>query len=137
MDKVSVVVPVFNEEKTLPNFLNQMEGLSADEVVLVDGGSRDQTGDILQKWSKAQSGRCRRVLSSASKGRANQMNEGGREATGDILLFLHADSTFPPNGVDAILEALHPSSVVGGAFCLKIDSPVFFLKVVSMMANLR
>ncbi len=65
------------------------------------------------------------------------MNAGAKAATGGILLFLHADSTLPPDALKKIGRALKPPDIVGGAFRLKIDSPHPFLRFVSWMANLR
>lgn len=137
MSSISVIVPVLNEEEILPGFLAHLEQFPLAELLIVDGGSRDQTHAILRDWASASKGRTRRIICSAPPSRAEQMNEGAKQATGDILLFLHADSGLPSKGFEAILSALQSSDILGGSFRLRIDSPLFFLKVISMMANLR
>ncbi len=65
------------------------------------------------------------------------MNEGAKRATGEILLFLHADSLLHPNALPAILNAFEDPSVIGGAFCLKIDSSTWFLDGIAAIVNAR
>jgi len=137
MNSISVIVPVLNEEKVLPNFLAHLDQFPLVELLVVDGGSRDQTDKILRDWAGASKGRTRRIVCFAPRSRAEQMNEGAKQATGDILLFLHADSRLPSEGVEAILLALQSPSTLGGAFRLRIDSPLLFLRIISIMANLR
>jgi rSAM/selenodomain-associated transferase 2 len=127
---ISVIIPVFNEEAILPAFLHQTAHWMVTEIIFVDGGSTDQTQAIIQRSSG------HRLLIS-NKGRGNQMNEGARAATGDILLFLHADSLFPDDGFSAILKAMQNPDLVGGAFRLTINSHSLFLKLIAMMANMR
>jgi len=91
------------------------------EVILVDGGSADATRELA-------AGLCDRILT-APRGRAAQMNAGAREARGDILLFLHADTRLPENFV---LER-H----VWGRFDVRIEGRHPLLKVVAWSMNLR
>lgn len=131
---ISVVVPVLNEEELLPNTLARLERFSPMQIILVDGGSRDGTIDLLQSWVSTGSGR---MLLSAPVGRARQMNEGARRADGDILLFLHADSVLPDEGPNVMIRALKDPRVAGGAFRLKIDHPHPLLRMISWGANAR
>ena len=137
MSKISVIVPLLNEEKVLPLFLDHLRKLPVNEVICVDGGSHDRTTDILLKWAEGDSAECRRVVISSSKGRALQMNEGAKGAIGEILFFLHADSWVDADGPRAILNALKDDLLVGGAFRLKINSPGVFLKGVAFAVNAR
>lgn len=127
---ISVIVPVFNEEAILPVFLGQTAHWTVMEIIFVDGGSTDQTQAIIQRSPG------HRLLTS-NKGRGNQMNEGAHAATGDVLLFLHADSLFPADGFSAILKAMQNTDLVGGAFRLRIESNSLCLKFIAMMANIR
>jgi rSAM/selenodomain-associated transferase 2 len=137
MSKISVIVPLLNEEKALPRFLEHLQRFQIGEVVCMDGGSNDRTGDILHRWAERATEACRRLVSSSPRGRALQMNGGAKRATGEILLFLHADSFLHPDAVGAILTSLKDASVVGGAFRLKIDSSSLFLRVVAGLVNAR
>jgi len=65
------------------------------------------------------------------------MNAGAKLASGGIFIFLHVDSRLPNEGIALILEAMKSLDVVGGAFLLRIDSGHWFLKWISLMANLR
>jgi rSAM/selenodomain-associated transferase 2 len=94
------------------------------EVIVVDGGSSDRTPELA-------AGLCDRVLS-APRGRAPQMNAGARAASGDVLLFLHADTRLPPRA-----EALIPNSSVWGRFDVQIEGRHPLLKVVAWGMNLR
>jgi rSAM/selenodomain-associated transferase 2 len=73
----------------------------------------------------------------SQKGRARQMNAGARASSGDILLFLHADTLITPESLDNVRETLSHPGVVGGAYRLKIASPGLSLKIISALANLR
>ena len=87
---ISVVIPALNEEKALPRTLDALFAqIARYEVVVVDGGSTDRTTRIATRYPSTQ------VLN-APRGRAAQMNAGARIATGDWLLFLHADTALEP-----------------------------------------
>lgn len=109
MTSVSVVVPVLDEADRIGDHLDALvwiEGLH--EVIVVDGGSRDRTLSIALS---------RRVkVLQAPRGRAHQMNRGAREATGDVLLFLHADVRLPADALGCIEEVLACPDTVAGAF---------------------
>jgi len=131
MKKISIILPVFNESLLLPSVLQSLARYRDGnfEVIVADGGSSDGTLSIAKQWSD------RLVLS--PKGRGIQMNQGANLAEGEILLFLHADSTLDPKGLDAIRESLRDDHMVGGAFHLSIDSSHWGLCLVSFGANLR
>ncbi len=134
---LSAIVPVLNEEKLLPAFLQQSDHWPITELIIIDGGSQDQTQAILRAWQEGPSSTRHRFFLTTEAGRAKQMNKGAEVAAGSMLLFLHADSILPLTGFDALFTALQDPHVVGGAFRLQIDSPSLFLKSVSKMANLR
>ena len=91
-------------------------------MILADGGSTDGTADLARGW-------CDRVVS-APRGRATQMNAGAREARGDVLVFLHADTRLPPDA-DELIRG------VWGRFDVRIDGSHPLLKVVAWSMNLR
>jgi len=136
MKKISILIPVLNEEESLRRMLPHLEQFPGIEVIIVDGGSRDGSAVLLQSWSDRPTTQERIVLFS-ERGRARQMNAGAKRAAGEILLFLHADSFLPSRALEAIEEAVRSSGVVGGAFRFRVDSRHFFLKFVERMANLR
>ncbi len=108
--RVSVVIPVLDEEARIGaqlRALARMRGLH--EVIVIDGGSRDATVARVRAAGTAR-------LLFAPRGRASQMNAGARAATGDVLLFLHADVRLPDDVLSRVEDALADPRVVAGAF---------------------
>src|SRR5688572_22498876 len=126
---ISVVIPVLNEEKTIAANLTTLMALTPDEVIVVDGGSADRTREI-----SAQAGA---TVISCAPGRALQMNCGAQHATGDILLFLHADTRLPPAALPDILAALEDARYLGGRFDVELDGNHWLLKLIGAMINQR
>lgn len=132
---VSVIVPAYNEEKALPNTLRLLLQQPGDyEVIVVDGGSRDRTREVVREIARAD----RRVrLRYAPKGRARQMNAGAGDAGGEWVLFLHADTVLP-DGALARLNALEPvARVQAGGFLHRFTGDDRRLRLVSALDNFR
>jgi len=127
--KVSIIVPTLNEELVLGNTLTHIQQLSPHELIVSDGGSNDYTYRIADRFSH-------RVIT-GSAGRALQMNAGANEATGDLLLFLHADSRIEPESYRKMLEYMKNPKWIGGAFTLCIESGKWSLKLIALLANIR
>jgi rSAM/selenodomain-associated transferase 2 len=126
---ISVVIPAYNEERALPRTLDRLFSQPGDyEVILVDGGSTDATTGIARRYPGLQ-------LLSAPKGRASQMNAGAARARGDWLLFLHADTLLPENGLARI--AALPEEVASGGFRHRFSGRGFGLWFVSLADNIR
>jgi rSAM/selenodomain-associated transferase 2 len=124
--RVSIVIPALNEANRIERAIASTRPSQNTEIVVVDGGSSDNTLSIAQNMG------AKAIASPA--GRAHQMNLGAQAATGDILLFLHADTCLPP-GFDALVrEALAPDPqsapkpTIAGAFLLKIDADAMNLR---------
>jgi len=118
--KLSIVIPVLNEERRIVECLERVAKQSrVSEIIVVDGGSSDRTREVGTKWADDFAS-CKQSpivhFASSSCGRAHQQNRGAKIASGDVLLFLHADTTLPPCAADSISEALAVSDVVAGAF---------------------
>lgn len=127
--RVSVIVPARNEAGGISATLDRVVNNAGSEVLVVDGGSEDNTVDIARKAGA----RCLR----SAPGRAAQMNAGAVEARGDILLFLHADTLLPPDYRDHVESALAGEGVIAGAFRLAFDDPRLSLRLIASGANLR
>jgi len=112
--RISIIIPVFNEERSIAATLAGLQPLVPDELMVVDGGSTDRTRDICESFGV--------TVISASRGRGRQMNAGARRATGDVLLFVHADTWLPPSAFDDIRTALGSPAYSGGRFDLELDS---------------
>jgi rSAM/selenodomain-associated transferase 2 len=127
--RISVIVPAFNEEKSIAATLMELQCLKPEEIIIVDGGSSDRTREICQRFGVE--------LYLSRRGRARQMNFGAQRAGGDVLLFLHADTRLPPSAFEDIRAALQDRRVLGGRFDLQLDSPRPLLKLIGFMISLR
>lgn len=124
---ISVIVPVYNEAQALPALLSQLDGMAGEhEVIFSDGGSTDQTLALLAG---------RRVAAGA-KGRAAQCNRAAAEARGDVLFFLHCDSTLAPDALCHIRAAVDRGAQ-WGCLTLRFDDPGFLYWFGGHMSNLR
>ena len=128
METISVIIPTLNEEAVIEQTLRSLRETSEVEIIVVDGGSRDQTIKIARRYAE--------TLSSGP-GRGRQMNEGACHAHGQFLLFLHADSILPARALSQIVNTLKDPEVVGGAFQLGINTKKFLLRMVATFANWR
>jgi rSAM/selenodomain-associated transferase 2/rSAM/selenodomain-associated transferase 1 len=106
---VSIVIPTLNEAQTIGPTLTSLQDTGV-EVIVVDGCSQDRTKEVAQQYGA--------LVLSCSPGRAYQMNEGASHATGDVLLFLHADTQLPPDFLTHVRNTLGQPGVVLGAFRL-------------------
>jgi rSAM/selenodomain-associated transferase 2 len=127
--RISVIIPVLNEEKTIAATLLMLRRMKPDEMILVDGGSSDGTQEICRKFGVE--------LYPSPCGRGRQMNFGAQRGTGDVLLFLHADTRLPPCAFDDIRSALEDPRVIGGHFDLQLDDTRPMLRLVGLMISLR
>ncbi|MEG4804632.1 TIGR04283 family arsenosugar biosynthesis glycosyltransferase [Microcoleus sp. ARI1-B5] len=127
--KISIIIPVLNEAPTIASVISTARNAQNVEIIVADGGSSDCTADLAKSLGV-------RVISTAP-GRAAQMNAGATWATGDILLFLHADTLLPPGYDSSARLALAKPSAVGGAFELKIDARGHSLRLVEIGVNWR
>ena len=128
MRKISVIIPALNEEKMLDSLLQQLCSSPAyAEIIVVDGGSKDGTRDIINNYPKVN-------LITSDKGRAIQMNKGAKFASGEILWFLHADSTVVAQAGELIDGELDGRSVAG-SFYLKFNKNNFWLNLYSWISR--
>ena len=123
---LSIIVPTLNEAGGIATALTRLEPLSRHgaEVIVADGGSPDGTVELARPLAD------KVVL--APRGRASQMNAGAAVATGDVLLFLHADTVLPEGA-----NALIPVDQAWGRFDVRIEGRHPLLRLVAVMMNLR
>lgn len=126
---VSIVVPTLNEIEQLPDLTAHLQHWQRRgcEVLLVDGGSEDGTAEAAEANGF--------VVIRSSRGRARQMNAGMRAASGRILIFLHADTRLPGDGVASVLNAVKRGC--WGRFDVRIRGDAPMLRIVSFFMNLR
>lgn len=126
---ISIIIPTLNEEKTLGRTLVPLKNKKDCEIIVVDGGSSDTTVSLAE-------GAGLKIMTSP-RGRSRQMNTGGAAATGEVLLFLHADTLLPDNFTQTISDILTKPKIVAGAFSLGFDSEAKSLSFIAWAANLR
>jgi rSAM/selenodomain-associated transferase 2 len=131
MSKLSIIMPVLNEGDGIAASLDALADLRTlgTELIVVDGGSRDATVEQAQL-------RADQVIL-APRGRALQMNAGAEKASGDVLLFLHADTRLPAEADRVVLNGLDRSRRAWGRFEVKIDGRSPLLPVVAWLMGLR
>jgi rSAM/selenodomain-associated transferase 2 len=128
---LSIIIPVLNESPLIGDCLASLQELRrrGHEVIVVDGGSIDDTGELAAPLSD-------RCLVSERPGRAAQMNRGAAAASGDVLLFLHAD-THLPQDADALLQVAGADADGWGRFDVVLSGRQPLLRVVEAAMNLR
>jgi rSAM/selenodomain-associated transferase 2 len=125
---ISIIIPVYNEEKNIRDFMESLKGIQGDhEVIFVDGGSTDNTFNIVKEEFF--------IVKSPKKGRGCQMNYGSTLAKGQVLLFLHSDSTLPADALKYVREALKKSRA--GCFRIRFDSKSILMKICAFMSDSR
>ena len=112
--RTSVVIPVLNEAEVMKKAIAKAWAAGAFEVIVADGGSRDNTAEFVRQ-SDAK-------LVIGESGRGQQMNLGAAQATGEILLFLHADTWLADKAIDQLNVAMSQSDSVGGGFHQALNS---------------
>ncbi|MCY4489059.1 MAG: TIGR04283 family arsenosugar biosynthesis glycosyltransferase [Deltaproteobacteria bacterium] len=127
--RLSIIIPVLNEERTIAATVEDLARIEPCEIIVVDGGSTDRTAEIVRD------GPARLVVS--ARGRAAQMNQGARSATGDVLLFLHADTRLPGTAAPDVQGCMADPACVGGRFDIRLDSSRPLLRIVGRMISLR
>jgi rSAM/selenodomain-associated transferase 2 len=127
--RISVVIPALNEEKNIRTTIAQLATLDPAEIIVVDGGSTDRTREAC--------GSLGITVIVSQRGRGRQMNHGARQATGNVLLFLHADTRLPESAFEDIRSALSDASCVGGRFDVELAGDHWMLKVIGAMISYR
>lgn len=120
---ISIIIPVYREADRIGNTIPAIKATAKAypiEMLVVDADSRDGTADIAAKAGA-------RTISSAIKSRAVQMNLGAAQASGEFLLFLHADTRLPEDFTSPVLQAFRDGAA-GGCFRLSFDHSHWFLK---------
>lgn len=126
---ISIIIPVFNEEKYIAECLRHLMAYGKKaEIIVVDGGSDDSTVAIAQEYPV-------KVYSSA-KGRATQLNFGAKKATKDILYFLHADTLPPETFIEDIYSSLLQGKV-GGCFKVRYIHGPWLMSVNSYLSKFK
>ncbi len=128
--RLSVIVPMLNEESAIAATLRALRAGAPDaEIVVIDGGSSDRSAELARPLCD--------ILITAERGRAAQMNAGAARASSDVLAFVHADTLVPPTFARDIGMALADSRVVGGRFDVRLDDPHPLCVLIGFLINAR
>ncbi len=128
---ISMVIPVLNEARLIVQTLSALHPFRATghEVIVVDGGSADDSVILSQPLSD-------RTIS-CHPGRSRQMNAGARIASGDVLLFLHADTLLSKDAAHWIIDGLKQQRKHWGRFDVRLSGKHYFLRIVEYLMNWR
>ncbi len=128
--KVSIIIPVLNEEINLPDVLSNLQSFRSEghEVVIVDGGSSDNSLLLAQQGAD--------IVIVSKAGRALQMNSGAMVATGGIFLFLHCDTFLPDNALKVVADNYQRDNY-WGRFDVRLSGNQFVFRLIEQLMNLR
>lgn len=128
---ISVTIPALNEEAALGQTLDQFDRLTGQwEVIVADSGSEDRTVEIARDASAI-------VIEDAPAGRGLAMNAGAERASGELLLFLHADTLLPEDAYDLIVGELADPAVTATGFRLRMDRDEWRYRLLSPISAMR
>lgn len=129
--RISIIVPILDEAEQLPDLFAHLLPMkrAGCEIIFSDGGSRDKS-KLLTRIAGY-------TVVESNRGRASQMNAGAAVSTGDVLLFLHADTRLPNGAAEQVRKAVMGSKHQWGHFDVRIRGRHFMLKVIGFMMNWR
>jgi rSAM/selenodomain-associated transferase 2 len=128
--RISVIIPTLNESATIVTSLKRLRAQEADEVIVADASSGDGTAELARAEGV--------LVIDCPRGRGIQQNRGAAAATGEILLFLHADCGLEPGAIAGLrlFMGRHPK-VPGGCFRMRVDSAHPLFRTIDLAADLR
>lgn len=126
--RLSIIIPTLNEEDIIEGLLQELLSIPDVQVIVSDGGSSDDTCAICARYPV--------LLVESSRGRGLQLNDGAASATGEILLFLHADSHIEPSLANEICQAVEDGNE-WGCCTLSFDNRTLMFRMIAWQSNLR
>ncbi len=132
--KLSIIIPVLNEETMLPKLLNDIQFCKRNlnfslECIIVDGGSDDRSFEVCREYGIA--------VIQGPRGRGQQLAYGAQKSTGKVLFFLHADSRILPEHCLNAVKTVQGNGHIAGGFNLKFDDSHPILKLGEWMNKIR
>ena len=128
---ISIIIPTLNEEILIESALENLRTHTRNtphEIIVSDGGSRDKTVTIAEKFA---------LVIKSEKGKANQLNEGAKRAAGDILFFVQADTMIPRGALEAIELKIYKQGYDGGGFSNVFSKHNKKIKTLGRILNFR
>ena len=131
MSKISIIIPTFNESKTLPLLLSDLSVINNEgEVIIIDGNSKDKTQDIANIYGA-------NVYKSKENNRGLQLNIGANKAIGDWFLFIHADSRLSESWFTQIKSIIKKDCKYIYFFKFKINNQKIIYRFLELLVNCR
>ncbi len=128
MISFSVIIPTFNEERQIEQCIATVRAENpAAQIIVADGYSADRTVQLARQAAA--------LVTCASRGRGSQCNVGAAAATGDVLLFLHADTCLPENAFDLLQQYFKNPDVKIGAFRIRFDQRHWLLRICTALSR--
>ncbi|MEL7123719.1 MAG: TIGR04283 family arsenosugar biosynthesis glycosyltransferase [Bacteroidota bacterium] len=129
---LSIIIPTYNEAEMIQQHLNHLISLNlADEIIVVDGNSIDDTVSIVSDFDQV------RLIQSVQRGRSIQMISAAKAAKGDLIFFLHADTSLPSTARKDIHQVFANSEIQAASFSLSFDVEHPFYKVMSWFSRIN
>src|SRR5438045_256698 len=125
---ISVIIPTLNEATCVTATVRSVRTQRPHEIIVVDGGSTDATREAAAEAD---------LVLQAPRGRASQMNAGAARATGDALLFLHADCTLEDGALEEAVRCLRPPTVAAGCFTMTVRARGLLYRSIDACATAR
>ncbi len=125
----SVIIPTLDEQHNIESCICSVSAQGVQEIIVADGGSEDDTARLAKAHGA--------TLIPSERGRAKQMNAGASAATGDVLLFLHADCTLADGAIEEMRQQMIAPTTLAGYFRQRIDNRHPFYRLVEVGSNLR
>jgi rSAM/selenodomain-associated transferase 2 len=127
--RISVVIPTYNEAAAIGAAIEALGRQGFGKIIVADGGSEDDTRSLARATGS--------LVIESIRGRGAQMNAGAARASGELLLFVHADTVLPDRSRLLIEAAMAKPGVLGGAFHLRFDSSSLMMRIQSVASNVR
>ncbi len=119
--RISAIIPTLNESEDISETIAHLRAVpELSEFIVVDGGSEDGTSELAHRLG------C--LVVRAPRGRGRQMRRGAEAATGDVIVFVHADTWVPPHAGQAIVRCLRDPLIVGGGFWKRFRRPALVMR---------
>lgn len=128
-ETLSVIIPTLNEESGIGQLIEKISQSNPYEIIVADGGSTDRTREIVTNTGA--------TLIESKLGRSHQMNAAAATATGELLLFLHADTQLPKNFPTIISETLKRPNTSAAAFTFQLDNKLPAAPLIEALVHLR
>lgn len=126
MPRFSIIIPALNEAAGIASSVAKVRALDAGvEIIVADGGSSDGTPELAVAAGA--------IVVHAPRGRGPQCNAGAAQATGDVLIFLHADTTLPELAFPVLQELLEDATIQIAKFRLSFDAQDWLLDIAARL----